>query len=558
MRVNSWSGLMRFLTVLRLFINIFWAFYSLKFKRLWHSESWVASKREELYTSEARRFRITAVKLGGLLIKLGQFFSTRVDLLPQASTRELAQLQDEVEPVAFDEIRKVVEAEFGRSLSEVYCHVEESPLASASLGQVHLGQLFGGQSVAIKVQRPGIEDLVHIDLKAIRRAIDILKSFTDWERVIDLDAIYREFADTVWAELDYINEGRNAETIARNSTGDPDIIIPGIFWDYTTRRVLTMEFERGIKITDYESLEKAGVDRKDIARKLLQTYVKQVLVDGFFHADPHPGNLFVDPTGKLVLLDFGMVGTISERLRGTLVEMALAMVKRDNIQVVAYLKQIGFLRRDADSEAVARAIAVLMEEFLGSGQELLSPDLAALLEDIEHLVYEQPFQIPANFTFLGRALGILYGICIGLDPDIDFLEEAKPFLAEVTGDKNELWGLVKSKVTTLGGSLVEIPPLAERVLRRVDRGDLVMKVPLQPLEQAIKENTRAVNSLAWAVVFGFSLLAATYLLVNHRVIEARFGFLCSGIAFIIMLTRNRTPRHRRPPHPHVIVRRERE
>jgi hypothetical protein len=218
---------------MHLFLGIFWAFYSLKFKRLWRSREWVEARRQELYVSQARRFRVTAVKQGGLLIKLGQFFSTRVDLLPQSSTRELAGLQDEVEPVAFEDISGVAEAEFGRSLSEVYVRIEKAPLASASLGQVHLGVLNQGDMVAIKIQRPGIENLVDIDLRAIRRAIDILKVFTEWEKMIDFDVIYQEFADTTWEELDYIQEGHNAEAIARNSAQDPDLIIPRIYWDYT-------------------------------------------------------------------------------------------------------------------------------------------------------------------------------------------------------------------------------------------------------------------------------------------------------------------------------------
>ncbi|NLU49184.1 MAG: AarF/ABC1/UbiB kinase family protein [Syntrophomonadaceae bacterium] len=536
-RIRSWAGLVRFLTVLHLFISVIWSFYSLKIKRLWHSESWMKARQEQLYTSQARRFRDTAVRLGGLLIKLGQFFSTRVDMLPQAATRELAKLQDEVEPVAFQELCQVVESEFGRPGSEVFARLEETPLASASLGQVHLGSLTDGTPVAVKIQRPGIEELIQIDLRAIRRVLDVLKATTNLARRVDVEAIYREFADTVQAELDYINEGHNAETIARNSAGDADLIIPGIYWEYTTRRVLTMEFEEGIKITDYAGLERAGVSRKAVARKLVQTYVKQVLVDGFFHADPHPGNLFVTPSGRLVVLDFGMVGTIPPPLRETLVKMALAMVKREHLQVVSYLKQVGFLHPHADDELVARALGVLMEKFLGSGQKFLNADLGALLKDLEQLLYEYPFQIPADFTFLGRALGTLYGLCIGLDPAINFLDEAKPYLAELTRETGGLWEAFRDKGAALLGSLVELPILADRVMRRAKRGDLVVKVPLHSLREAVEENTRAVKFLAWALVFGFSVVTSAYLLVNNLVIEARYGFALSGLLLVVILTK---------------------
>lgn len=560
MRMTSWAGLSRFLTVLNLFISIFWAFYSLKYKKWWHKKSWLEAKRQELYASQARRFRTTAVNLGGLLIKLGQFFSTRVDVLPQVTVRELAGLQDEVQPVSFNEIRQVAESEFTRPLAEIYAEVEEMPIASASLGQVHRGVLTGGQTVAIKILRPGIEDLVRIDLRAVRKIIDLLKIFTDWERVVDFDAIYQEFSDTLQEELDYIQEGHNAETIAHNTQEDADILIPTIFWDYSTRRVLTMEFMEGIKISDYERLEKAGVDRKAVANKLLQTYVKQILVDGFFHADPHPGNLFVTEDGRLIMIDFGMVGTIPPALRDILVELVIALVKRDYIQVVGYLKRIGFLRYDADNELVARAVGVLLEAALGAGQDIYSADLSGLLTDLEQLLYEQPFQIPAQFTFLGRALGTLYGLCIGLDPNINFLDESKPYLENLAKGENGLWNLIKEKASLLGSSLVEIPPLLERVLSRAERGELNLKIPLSSINDAIAANTKAVKILAWALCFGFTLLTAAYLLVNHLYNEARYAFYGAGFIFLFMLRQSWSSGRKRmkAPHPPMVIRRGRK
>lgn len=555
MDMASLAGLKRFFTVLNLFISIFWSFYSIKFKKLWHKKSWPESHRQELYVAEARRFRKTAVELGGLLIKLGQFFSTRVDVLPQTAVQELAGLQDEVQPVSFRDIRRVAEEDFSRSLIEIYAEVEEIPLASASLGQVHRGVLTNGQTVAIKILRPGIEDLVRIDLKAIRKVIDLLKVLTDWERNVDLDAIYVEFADTLLAELDYIQEGHNSETIAQNSRVD-DVLFPAIYWDYTTHRVLTMEFMAGMKISNYEELSRAGVNRAAIARKLLQTYVKQVLIDGFFHADPHPGNLFVTEEGKLVMVDFGMVGTIPPSLRGVLVDLVLALVKRDNIQVVGYLKKIGFLRYDADTELVARAVGVLLEETLGTGIDFSSADFSGLLTDLEQLLYEQPFQIPAQFTFLGRALGTLYGLCIGLDPNFNFLDEAKPYLEGFAKAENGIWDTIKEKATLLGTSLVEIPPLAEKVLNRMDRGELILKLPLASLDESIAANTRAIKYLAAALVFGITLFTSAYLQVNQLYTEARYCFYGSILLllFMLRLSRHKTRKRIKASHSHLALR----
>jgi predicted unusual protein kinase regulating ubiquinone biosynthesis (AarF/ABC1/UbiB family) len=555
--MNSWSGMGRFITVLNLFISIFWAFYSLKYKKWWHKKTWVEAKRQELYASQARRFRTTAVNLGGLLIKLGQFFSTRVDVLPQVSVRELAGLQDEVQPVSFNEIRQVAENEFTRPVEEIYAYIEEMPIASASLGQVHRGMLTEGQTVAIKILRPGIEDLVRIDLRAVRKIIDLLKIFTDWGKIVDFDAIYQEFSATLQEELDYIQEAHNAETIAHNTQDDAGILIPTIYWDYTTRRVLTMEFMDGIKISDYKRLQNAGVNLEAVARKLLQTYINQILVDGFFHADPHPGNLFVTEDGRLIMIDFGMVGTIPPALRDILVELVIALVKRDYIQVVGYLKRIGFLRYDADNELVARAIGVLLEAALGSSQDLYSADFSGLLTDLEQLLYEQPFQIPAQFTFLGRALGTLYGLCIGLDPNINFLDESKPYLKDLAKGEAGLWNQIKEKGTLLGSSLLDIPPLLERVLNRAERGELSLKVPLSSINESITANTKAVKLIAWALGFGFTLFTAAYLLVNQLHNEARYAFYGAGFIFLIMLRQTwKSGRKRmKAPHPPMVIRR---
>jgi predicted unusual protein kinase regulating ubiquinone biosynthesis (AarF/ABC1/UbiB family) len=546
---------MRSSQVIKLFFKIFWSFYSLNLYKIWHTESWLQHRKQELYASQARYFRLTAIALGGLLIKLGQFFSTRVDLLPRACIDELAKLQDEVPPVDFPEIKKTAESELGKPLEHVYSSFESTPLAAASLGQVHQAVLASGRQVAVKVLRPGIEGLVRIDLASIRRVISFIQKFTDWSRFINFEAIYHEFSQTVWEELDYIHEGQNAELMARNRAGDKDLIIPQIFWDCTTRRVLTMEYMEGFKITDYSALEQAEIDRRAFARLLLKTYIEQILLDGFFHADPHPGNLFVTPQGKLVLIDFGMTGRIPSQLRDSLIAMVLAMVKRDHLSVAAYLKKLGFLRNDAESETVGRAVGAVLENMLGVKQELTDYDLFLLLQDIERLVYEQPFQIPANFTFLGRALATVYGLCVGLDPQISFLDEAKPYLKELTRDQAGLWKSLRDKGTALASSLVELPALTEAVLRRLDRGEITVKMTSPDLIHAIERNTQAIHSLSWMGMAAFILFTSSYLLVNRLVIPAKCGFALDALLVIIWLfKRRRANKVRKAPHPPFLIR----
>lgn len=556
MRIGQRSGMLRFFTVLKLFIDIFLAFYSLKIKRLWHRQSWVEEKRQQLYITQARYFRDTAVRLGGLLIKLGQFFSTRVDILPRASIDELTGLQDEVPSVDFAAIQGIIEEEFKQPLDQVYKTFDSQPLASASLGQVHRAVLHDGRQAAVKIQRPAIDSLVAIDLRAIYRIIGLIKMFTDWNRVVDFDAIYIEFKETLEAELDYLKEGHNAETIAENSNEDKELIIPSIYWDYTTHRVLAMEYLEGIKVTDHKLLQHYGINRQAVASKLLQTYVKQILIDGFYHADPHPGNLFVNRDGYLIMVDFGMTGSISTSLRETLVEMVFALVNRDYERVTKYLKELGFIRYDYDNQALNRAISIFLEEMVGKGQDLSHLDLQALLHDLETLLYEQPFQVPANFTFLGRALGTLYGICIDLDPNISFIDVAKPYVEQIAPERSSIFRIIKERSALIGNALLDIPPLLERALRRVDKGELNLTIPLQNINNAIIQNTRATRSLAWSIVLGFSLLTAAFLLVNDKNTLAVYLLVFSFFIFLLLLKSNRPSSHKRAPHPPVMVKRD--
>lgn len=548
MNYNSWIGIKRFFRVIRLFFHIFWSFYSLKFKAMWHAEGWSEQRRQELYVLEARRFRNTAVEMGGLLIKLGQFFSTRVDVFPQSVTRELADLQDEVPAVDFKEICQVLEGEFDKPLHEVYPVLHQIPLASASLGQVHAAELFGGQKVAVKVLRPNIEKLVDIDLRAVRQVISWIKLLTDWQQWVDFDAIYREFEETLREELNYLQEGKNAETIAANRAADDELIVPQIHWEYTRQRVLTMEFVSGYKVSDYAALQQAGISLSKLASRLLEIYIKQILVDGFFHADPHPGNLFIAPDGKVIMIDFGMVGTISPELKEQLIKMVLAMVDRDNMQVVYYLKQVGFLRRDAEDHLIARAVGVFLEELLGQGGGLFDNDMKSLLDDLEEILYEQPFQIPARFTFLGRALGTLYGICIGLDKDISFLDAAKPYLKQFMPEEARPLNLLKDKATAWGTAVVEVPPLIAKVLRQAERGDLELKLPIKNLQEDLEQNTRASLAIAWGIVWAAIILSTVYLYVNGFIIEARWGAGVALITFLIFINKTRNQGRKRFLH----------
>ena len=552
MKSQQKSGLIRFLTVIKLFFGIFWSFYSLKYKVLWHDEDWKKNQKEKLYISQAIHFRVTAVNLGGLLIKLGQFFSTRVDIFPSSTIDELALLQDQVKEEPFFKLRHLAEAELGQPLEVVFAEVDEIPIAAASLGQVHKVVLKDGRIAALKIQRPDIDKLVRIDLKAIRRVLYFIKKWTDWERYIDLDTIYQEFADTVQDELNYLQEGKNAETIKANSSGDPDLVIPEIYWEYSTKRVLTMEYVEGIKINNLETMKTAGIDPAYTAQRLLQIYIKQILIDGFYHADPHPGNLFVREDNKIILVDFGMVGIIPPVLRDTLLEMVFALVARDFEKVVDFLKEIGFINQRGNEKIIIRALSIFLEQFLGKNQDLSRTDLVQLLDDIEKLLYENPFQIPANFTFLGRALGTLYGICMKLNPNISFIDEAKPFLENIAPKSKSIWKIIKDKALAVSQAMLEVPQAAERVLNKADRGDLVFQINLLEMQEHLQANTKAMRSLSYVVGFAFSFIGGIYLMVHNFAHPSHFSFALAALFFLFYIksifsrSKKKIPRHYHP------------
>src|SRR5579859_270343 len=319
---------------------------------------WSRSTRRERLRRLAVLYRALAIRMGGVLIKVGQFLSARVDVLPEEVTAELAGLQDEVPAEKFDDIRRLAEAELGAPLAQRFAAFDPVPLAAASLGQVHRARLRpeteGGPetAVVVKVQRPKVELLIATDLAALDTVGNWIKYYPPIRRRADVPALLAEFARILRGEIDYLAEGRNAETFAANFKDTPGVRVPHIYWPYTTRRVLTLEDVYAIKITDYEAITAAGIDRAEVAERLFQTYLRQIFEQGFFHADPHPGNLFVErlaaapaggPSWRLIFVDFGMMGHVPPNLRAGLREMAIGVATRDAARLVHASQTMGIL-----------------------------------------------------------------------------------------------------------------------------------------------------------------------------------------------------------------------
>ncbi len=471
----------------------------------------------EALRAALREFRETAKKLGGLLIKLGQFLSSRADLLPPEALAELAQLQDEIPAADFAGIAALIEHELGAPLHELFAFIDEVPTGSASLGQVHRARLRDGRTVAVKVQRPGIHEQLHADLRALRFVLETVRRFAPGvDAVTDLRGLYREFSRTLFQELDYEREGYSIEQFARLFVSESDVRAPEVIWSHTKRRVLTTEWVHGIKVTNIEELDTAGVDRAAVAKRILEVYFRQVLEAGFFHADPHPGNIFVQPRGEsftLAFVDFGMMGAITPAMRSGMREWFLGIVQQDAARVVRGLTILGFLGEGADREVIEQAVDLLLRQFaslpLGQIRHL---DLLEILGQVEALLYGQPLRLPSNFAMLGRAIGMLAGLVMILSPSFSFLEAAKPYarhflqIGSIEGflrllgieDVKQLRQLLAREGLAFARGIAALPRIAERILEHAEKGEL--RIVLEAPALTNPQNRGAVQRRFWRTI----------------------------------------------------------
>lgn len=474
----------------------------------------------------AKRFYALAVDLGGLMIKVGQFMSSRLDVLPPEVTEELVGLQDEVAPVPFAEIRAHAEAELGASLERVFASFDPQPLASASFGQVHAARLArqdaedtGLSDVVVKVQRPGIEDIVGIDLAALRRVAVWLSHVRIVSRRADMPALVEEFAETSLEELDYLAEARNLAHFAELFAENPRVAVPEVVWERSTRRVLTLENVSAIKISDTAGLRAAGIDPAAVAREFASVMFEQLFTHGYFHADPHPGNMFVTPQaakdeggdGKgavgwtITFIDFGMMGRVPESMRGGLRKLLIAVGTRDGAGLVNAVSDIGMLLPTADVRELERAMVGLFDRFGGMKVPEMSRvdprEFQDFADQFGSVTRSLPFQLPENFLLVIRAISLTSGVCTTLDPEFNMWDTATPFAAKMLRDEGgsavrDLVSEAAQVVTTAW----RLPGRVDRLITRFESGDVEVSTPA--LERRIDRLERMVRRLWSGVLFG--------------------------------------------------------
>lgn len=540
-------------------ILLSFAYWDIVLPRLGFGKRSKKNRPERLQRS-AIAFRKLAIEMGGVMIKVGQFLSSRVDILPQEFTDELTGLQDEVPAEDIDEIRKVAEAEFDMPLREKYSAFEEIPLAAASLGQVHRAKIRSksildepesarSYDVVVKIQRPNIENLIATDLAALRTVGNWLSRYRPISRRADIPALLDEFTRILYEEIDYLAEGRNAETFAVNFKGDQSVRVPIVLWSHTTKRVLTLENVWAIKITDYEAITAAGIDRADVASKLLDTYFKQIFEDGFFHADPHPGNLFVYPLRispskgdqisgrpwKLTFVDFGMVSRVPPNTKEALREMLIGVGTRDSARVVKSYQMLDVLLPGANLELLEKAESKVFDHFWGKSmselQQISPKEVSEFTSEFRELIYTMPFQIPQDIVFLARAVGILSGICTGLNPDINVWEHLAPYaqklMLENGEDIREQWF---DEIREIAKSIITLPIKFDRVIGKLEKGEVAVRT--SDLDIHISRLDKSIKQLLGGIIFAVFMLGGIQLYISDHV---TIGLVFMGIGGATLL-----------------------
>jgi len=489
----------------------------------WDSRRWsypggyTPERRAGRQRRQARWLTAQFLELGSAFIKVGQLLSARPDVLPADVVEELAHLQDRVPAFPFDVVQSLLEQELGERRAEII-DLEVTPLGSASLAQVHRASLRSGRQVVLKVQRPGLETLFRLDLEVLQQVAAAVQRHPRWGAGRDWVGIAKECRRVLLRELDFRQEAEHAARFRQQFYDDKAIRIPAVVWELSSRRVLCLDYVPGIKINDRQALLKVGIDPAAVAEKGAASYLQQLVRFGFFHADPHPGNLAVAPDGALIYYDFGMMGQISERLRSRLGRMVRAAASRDATALVEELQQAGVIATGIDIGPVRRLVRLMLNEALTP--PFSANALEKLSGDLYDLVYGQPFRLPPELIFVMRALSTFEGVGRSLDPGFSLVSIARPYLLPLMTASgqgpNDLFNEITRQAADVGSRALGIPRRLDESLSRIEQGDLQVQIRAGETDRLLRRLALAQQSAGQAFLLGGLAVAAALLAASSR------------------------------------------
>jgi predicted unusual protein kinase regulating ubiquinone biosynthesis (AarF/ABC1/UbiB family) len=475
-----------------------------------------SSKKSRVQIKRAKWFTNQLIKLGSAFIKIGQLLSARPDLIPNTWIQELSKLQDQVPNFSFEQVEETIKKELGSKSDEIDQIISE-PVGSASLALFNRATLKNGKKVVFKVQRPNLKELFIIDLGIMQQIAGLLQKNKNWSRGRNWVEIAKECKKVLLKELDFNCEAQYAARFRQQFLDDENIEVPEVIWDMSSEKVLCLSYIEGTKISDLKKLQNKGIDLPKIAEIGAISYLKQLVNYGFFHADPHPGNLAVSNTGKLIFYDFGMMGNISNNLQTSLGAMVKAAALRDASTLVSQLQQAGLISKDIDIGPVRRLVRLMLKEALTPP---FSPNIIEKLSgDLYELVYETPFQLPVDLIFVMRALSTFEGVGRMLDPGFNLVSVTKPYLIELMTSNNQtpndLINQFGRQVGEIGSKAVGIPKRIDESLERLEQGDLQLQIRMGESDRQFKKMFTAQKTLGHSILIG-SLSIASALLVTNK------------------------------------------
>ncbi|MBS9387233.1 MAG: AarF/ABC1/UbiB kinase family protein [Dolichospermum sp. BR01] len=467
--------------------------------------------------NRATWFVNTLIDLGATFIKIGQTLSTRADLLPLEYIEALGTLQDQVPAFSSQEAINMIELELGKPLQCIYKEFEFNPLAAASLGQVHKATLYSNEEVVVKVQRPGLEALFNLDFKILLQLIKFCNKYFAGVRKYNLQSIYNEFFDLLFQEIDYIQEGKNSDKFRENFHGYPRIIVPKVYWQYTTTKILTLEYKPGIKINDKAALEACGINIHQVNETGICCYLKQLLQDGFFQVDPHPGNMAVNLDGSIIFYDFGMMAEIGILDKDQMIKTFFAILKKDSNEVVNTLMSMGLLEPVPDMTPVKRLVTFLLDKFTDKPLDIKA--LGEVKIELYEMFEQQPFRLPAQMTFILKAITTLDGIARTLEPQYNPTVLSQAFIKSLAVTKSK--GSTIAQLSHQARDFIQYQltkpnkteVLVKKLEERIERGELQLRVKNVESDRILGRIYLAIKTLIYACLTGFSLVTGLILII---------------------------------------------